>query len=164
MVDVADVGEIMKHNVLNWHQLVQRDWGPGVDPAKTYTGSSFIKVMPIRTQVKENEALTLNIIAMGVGPPTLKYRELGGSTWTSITASNVGRSFYSATIPAQTQDFEYYLESGSVVFPVTANSISPIYQTVVVRTAENDPCEGLSLIILFLLYSVSQFKKCYLLF
>jgi hypothetical protein len=142
MVDVADVGEIMKHNVLNWHQLVQLDWGPGVDPSKTYTGSSFIKVMPIRTQVEENEALTLNIIAMGVGTPTLKYRELGGSTWTRITASNVGRSVYLATIPAQTQDFEYYLESGSAVFPVTANSKSPIYQTVVVMAAETDPCEG----------------------
>jgi hypothetical protein len=143
MVDVADIGEIMKHNVLNWHQLVQLDWGPGVDPSKNYTGSSFIKVMPIRTQVEENEALTLNIIAMGVGTPTLKYRELGGSTWKSITASNVGRSVYSATIPAQTQDFEYHLESGSVVFPVTANSTSPIYQTVVVMAAETVPCEGL---------------------
>jgi hypothetical protein len=164
MVNVADVGEIMKHNVLNWHQLVQLDWGPGVDPSKNYTGSSFIKVMPIRTQVEKNEALTLNIIAMGVGTPTLKYRELGGGSWASITASNVGRSVYSATIPTQTQDFEYYLESGSVVFPVTANSTSPIYQTVVVMAAETDPCEGLSLIILFILYSVSQFKKCYLLF
>jgi hypothetical protein len=99
--------------------------------------------MPIRTQVKENEALTLNIIAMVVGAPTLKYRELAGSTWTSITAPNVGRSVYSATIPAQSKDFEYYLESGSVVFPVTATSASPIYQTVVVMAAETDPCEGL---------------------
>jgi hypothetical protein len=95
--------------------------------------------MPIRTQVRENEALTLNIIAIGVGTPTLKYRELGGGSWASITASNVGRSVYSATIPAQAQDFEYYVESGSVVFPVTATSASPIYQTVVVMTAETDP-------------------------
>ena len=98
--------------------------------------------MPIRTQVEENEALTLNIIATGVGTPTLKYRVLGGSTWTSVTVSNVGISVYSATIPAQTQDFEYYLESGSVVFPVTANSTSPIYQTVVVMATETDLCEG----------------------
>jgi hypothetical protein len=77
---------------------------------------------------------------MGVGTPTLKYRVLGGSTWTSITASNVGRSVYSATIPGQTQDFEYYLESGSAVYPVTANSTSPIYQTVVVMVEETDPC------------------------
>ena len=113
------------------------------NPSTDYTGKSFIKVLPVRTKVEKGEALTLNIIAMGVGTPTLKYRELGGSTWTSITASNVGRSVYSATIPAQTQDFEYYLESCSVAFPVTANSTSPIYQTVVAMAAETEPCEGL---------------------
>ena len=82
---------------------------------------------------------------MGAGAPTLKYRKLGDGAWKSMTASNEGRSVYSATIPAQTQDFEYYLESGNIVFPVTANSTSPIYQTVVVRAAETDPCEGLPL-------------------
>ena len=133
MVDACDVGEIMHNNVLNWHQLVQLNQVDGSEnPSKTYTGESFIKVMPIRTQVAANEALKLNIVAMGVGAPTLKYRELGGSSWASVAATNVGRSVYLATIPAQEQDFEYYLESGSQVFPVTATSASPIYQTVVV--------------------------------
>jgi hypothetical protein len=132
MVDLADVGEIMKLNVLNWRQLVQMDWGPGVDPSQTYSGAPFLKVIPVRTQVEKNEVLTLNIVAMSASAPTLKYRELGGSNWTSIAASNVGRSVYSATIPSQTEDFEYYLQSDSIVFPVTAASTSPIYQTVVV--------------------------------
>jgi len=132
MVDACDIGEIMQNNVLNWHQLVQLDWGAGTNPSTTYSGESFIKVMPVRTQVQENETLKLNIVAMGVSAPTLKYRELGNNTWTTITPSNVGRSVYTATIPIQTQDFEYYLESSGKVFPVTANSSSPIYQTVVV--------------------------------
>jgi len=110
----------------------------GSNPSQTYTGESFIKVLPVRTQIEKNEALELNIIAMGVDAPNLKYREFGSSDWVSIAASNVGRNVYSATIPAQQEDFEYYIESGSEVFPVTANSASPIYQTVV----SVDNCEG----------------------
>ncbi len=104
----------------------------GSNPSQIYTGEAFIKVFPVRTQLGKNEALKLNIIGMGVETPTLKYRELGDSDWINIAASNVGRNVYSATIPAQQEDFEYYLEAGSEVFPVTANSVSPIYQTVVV--------------------------------
>lgn len=146
-VDVVDLGEIMHNNVMNWHQMVDLFGIDGNEtPNQSYTGSAFVKVMPVRTQVEANEALTLNIISMPTTAPTptVKYRELGGSTWTSITATNVGRQVFSATIPLQTQDFEYYVESGSEVFPVTATSASPIYQTVVVRAEEIDLCEGVT--------------------
>ena len=73
MADACDVGEIMHNNVMNWHQLVQLNNVDGsANPSHTYTGESFIKVMPVRTQVEANEALELNIIAMGVDAPTFK--------------------------------------------------------------------------------------------
>ena len=139
MVDLADVGEIMMNNASSWYGETQEWIGDETNLDKTYSGSPFVKVMPVRTQVVQNEDLTLKILAMDADVPTLKYRELGGSDWTSIPTTNVGRSVYSATIPAQLKDFEYYLESGNVVFPVTATSSSPIYQTVIVTTPETDP-------------------------
>ncbi len=137
MVDACDVGEVMHNNVMNWHQMIQNVLEPGPDPSKTYTGEAFVKVMPLRTQVDTDEELTLRIIAMLAGTPTLHYRELGGSTWTSTACTNEGRSVYRVTIPAQTQDFEYYIESGTQYFPVTANADSPIFQTVVVKGSDD---------------------------
>ncbi len=137
MVDACDVGEIMHNNVMNWHQMIQNVLEPGADPSKTYTGEAFVKVMPVRTQIDIDEELTLRIISMAAGTPTLHYRELGGNTWTSITCTNEGRSVYTVTLPAQTKDFEYYIESGAEYFPVTANSVSPIFQTVVVKGSED---------------------------
>ena len=74
------------------------------------------------------------MIALGTGdtPPVLKVRPLGRGPWQDVPVDHEARRVYSAVIPPQADDFEYYLESGETKFPVTAGSPSPIYQTVVV--------------------------------
>ena len=132
-----DMGETEEENEEEPEDIGETETPGMSNPSQTYTGEPFIKVLPVRTQIEENETLELNILAMGVDAPTLKYREMGSSEWISVATSNVGRSVYSVTLPTQQEDFEYYLESGSEVFPVTANSASPIYQTVVVMGSED---------------------------
>jgi len=143
-----ELGEICNIEIVNWKMLVMNDFDtplenglggpipPDASPTMSYLGSPIVKVVPARSLVDDGEALTLKIIAMGVSTPTVYYRPLGQGGWTSITASNVARSVYEATIPAQSDDYEYYVESGTTVFPVTAPDI---YQTVVVRAAGGPP-------------------------
>jgi len=144
--NVSDLGDIMNLEVVNWKQLMMNKHDEALEaglgnalpseanPSKTYTGDPFIKVLPPRTHVYEKEALKLKVIAMGVSSPSLKYRMLGETSWNTISLNNVGRPVYEVTIPAQDQDFEYYIESGSAVYPVTAPDI---YYTVVVSGKEN---------------------------
>lgn len=144
--NVSDLGDIMNLEVVNWKQLMMNKHDEALEaglgntlptdanPSQTYTGDPFIKVLAPRTHVYEKEALRLKVIAMGVSAPSLKYRPLGETSWNTISLTNVGRSVYEVTIPAQGQDFEYYIESGSTVYPVTAPDI---HSTVVVSGKEN---------------------------
>jgi hypothetical protein len=71
---------------------------------------------------------------------TLHYRPLGDGSYTDISLIHVARGVYKVTIPAQTDDFEYYIEAetsmGNAKFPVTAPSIN---QTVVVLPFSDMP-------------------------
>ncbi|MBD3206369.1 hypothetical protein GF319_08500 [Candidatus Bathyarchaeota archaeon] len=137
-----ELGEISNIEILNWKQLMINKWdsklrkGLGgsipsdANPSKTYMGEAFVKVVPARTVIKADENLKLNVLVMGTSStPKLKYRTIGDTDWSNIPLVNVARSVYEVTIPAQSDDFEYYIESGNVTFPVTAPNM---YHTVVV--------------------------------
>ena len=137
-----ELGEICNIEIVNWKALMMNKWDTALknglggtipadaNPSKTYTGAPFIKVVPTRTMVEKGESLKLNVLAMKItATPVLKYRTIGSTAWTKVTLTNVARSVYEVTIPAYADDFEYCIESGSTVFPVTAPNI---YQTVVV--------------------------------
>ena len=144
--NVSDLGDIMNLEVVNWKQLMMNKHDAALEaglgnalpadanPSQTYNGDAFIKVLAPRTQVYDGEALKIKVVAMGVSSPLLKYRTLGATSWDTISLTNVGRSVYEVTIPAQTEDYEYYLESGSTVYPVTAPDIPA---TVVVSKINN---------------------------
>jgi hypothetical protein len=109
------------------------------DPSQDYKGGKFITCIPILTQVKPNEAVNIKTLIMGkVSEPTLYYRTLESTAFTSIPLSHEARGVYRATIPGQKDDFEWYVTAhtslGDVIFPPTAGAepAERMYQTVVV--------------------------------
>ena len=150
VTNASDLGEIVSLEILNWHQLVVLKWdkllerGLGkpipdsANPSTVYDGAPLIRVLGTETHINKGQPLELSVIALGTGdtPPVLKVRPLGRGAWQDVPVDHKARRVYSAVIPPQVDDFEYYLESGETRFPVTASSPSPIYQTVVVGEAE----------------------------
>ena len=152
-VNATDLGAIIHHELVNWYQLVEMatdstlEYGLGgpipsdAYPTSSYLGSAFVKVVPALTQVNDGEALTLKVLIMDTPTSaTLYYRPLGGSSYTDIALTNVARNVYEVTIPAQSDDFEYYIDAvtpiGNATFPVTAPTIN---QTVVVLGEAGPP-------------------------
>jgi len=145
--NVSDLGDIMNLEVVNWKQLMMNKHDAALEaglgfslpsdanPSQSYTGSAFIKVLTPRTQIKNGEALNLKVIAMGVSNSSLKFRALGTTVWTTSSLTQVGRSVYEGLIPAQDDDYEYYIESGNVKYPASAKNSSPTYHTVIVATS-----------------------------
>jgi hypothetical protein len=148
IVNVTDLGAIIHHEIVNWYQLVEQltdsDLGSGLggsipsdaNPTSSYLGSAFVKVVPVETHVEKGEDLTLKVLIMD--SPTsaiLYYRPLGSGSYSSISLTHVARGVYEVTIPAQQDDYEYYIYAetpiGNATFPVTSPSIN---QTVVVST------------------------------
>jgi len=146
VTNASDLGEIISLEILNWHQLVVLKWDKQLErglgkpipesanPSPVYDGAPLIRVLGTETHINKGQALELTVIALGTGdtPPVLKVRPLGRGAWQDVPVHHKARCVYSAVIPPQADDFEYYLESGDTKFPVTAGSASPIYQTVVV--------------------------------
>jgi hypothetical protein len=146
VTNASDLGEIVNLEILNWHQLVVLKWDKllerglrkpipdSANPSTVYDGAPLIRVLGTETQINKSQPLELSVIALGTGdaPPVLKVRPLGHGAWQGVPVDHKARRVYSAVIPPQADDFEYYLESGDTKFPVTAGSPSPIYQTVVV--------------------------------
>ena len=146
VTNASDLGEIISLEILNWHQLVVLKWDEVLErglrgripesasPSTVYNGEPLIRVLGTETQINKGRSLELYVIALGTGdkPPVLKLRPLGRGAWREVPVAHKARRVYSATLPPQADDFEYYLESGDTKFPVTAGSSSPIYQTVVV--------------------------------
>ena len=144
--NASDLGEIVNLEILNWHQLVVLKWDEqlkqglrkpipaSANPSTIYDGAPLIRVLGTETQINKGQPLELSLIALGTDdtPPVLKVRPLGRGAWQDVPVDHKARRVYSAVIPPQSGDFEYYLESGDTHFPVTASSPSPIYQTVVV--------------------------------
>jgi hypothetical protein len=146
LTNASDLGEIISLEILNWYQLIVLKWDERLEaglkrsipadanPSTAYDGAPRIRVLGTETQIRKGESLKLRLIALGTGQeaPALKLRLLGQGEWQNIPVIHKARRVYTATIPPQPDDFEYYLESGDITFPVTAGSPSPIYQTVVV--------------------------------
>ena len=146
ITNASDLGEIISMEILNWHQLVVLKWDKelkqglrkpipeSANPSTVYDGAPLIRVLGTETQINQGQSLELSLIALGTGdtPPVLKVRPLGRGAWQDVPVVHKARCVYSAVIPPQSDDFEYYLESDDTQFPVTAGSPSPIYQTVVV--------------------------------
>ncbi len=107
---------------------------PEANPYMNYTGSACVKVTPARTQVADGESLELRVLIMeNPTSATLYYRSLGGGSYTNLSLTHVARGVYGVTIPAQSEEFEYYIDAqtpiGNAVYPASAPTIN---QTVVV--------------------------------
>jgi hypothetical protein len=139
--NASDLGEILNLEIVNWKQLMMNKWDAELEaglgtpipadanPSMQYTGSAFVRVTPARTQVYAGESLNLTVLIMQ--PPataTVYYRPLGTGSYTSLALTRKARGVYEVTIPAQSDDFEYYIQAETVIgnarFPVTAPDIN----------------------------------------
>jgi hypothetical protein len=99
---------------------------------KEYQGQPRLIVPCVRSVVNKSESLKLKIIALAKQPMksvTVHLRSLGQGDWQTIPATHVARAVYEAKLPAQREDFEYYITTGeNLVWPATAPQLN---QTVV---------------------------------
>jgi hypothetical protein len=101
-----------------------------------YAGPARVVVPTVRTVVTAGEALSLKAMVLASEPPTaatLHWRTLGSGKFTAVEMAHSARATYRVSLPALTEDIEYYIEAQtggrSVFFPVTAPALN---QTVVV--------------------------------
>ena len=153
----SELGEIVNLEIINWKQLMMDKWDalleaglgsplpPEANPSMSYTGSAVVKATPARTQIDDGESLELKVLIMeNPTSATLYHRLLDGGSYSSIPLTHVARGVYEVTIPAQPDDYEYYIDVqtpiGNVVYPASAPSVN---QTVIVLapscTPETDP-------------------------
>ena len=152
LATVSNPGEL--GTVMNWEQhnfpsLLEK---PGEELAKllgqplpadaqlrkNYRGPARLIVPTVRTSLSSAEPLKLTALVLSEQPPrslTVAWRPLGGDTFSEVIFSAVARGVYTATLPAATDDFEYFvrLDTGGpqpAVFPATAPLMN---QTVVVE-------------------------------
>jgi hypothetical protein len=148
--DEVDLGVILNLDWRTWKNWVEGKYDRNFmeaggtlpedkDPKQIYTGDLFITCIPLLTLVKPDEAVDIKALIMGeVSNPTLYYRTLGNTTFTSSPMGHEARGVYRAIIPGQENDFEWYVTAntslGDVVFPATAGAepSERMYQTVVV--------------------------------
>ena len=108
-------------------------------PGGSYTGPARIIVPTTRTSLAAAEDLRLKVIVLGGREPdevAVYWRNLGTGEFTTTPVEPLGRSVYSAAIPASqigNADIEYYVQASvgrdRVRFPPTAPAMN---QTVVV--------------------------------
>ena len=83
-------------------------------PWKDYRGRARVIVLTTRSSADMGEPLALPIIALDQHPMksvVVKTRPLGRGKWRKVEARHVARVVYQATLPAATEDFEYYVEA-----------------------------------------------------
>jgi hypothetical protein len=106
-------------------------------PGKTYTGKARLFTPTARCSAAPGEVLKIKRIAMDrqpVGGVTVRWRRLGQGAWNALPAEHLARAVWCATLPAATDDIEWYAEAAAtdgqpLRWPVTAPAIN---QTVVV--------------------------------
>jgi hypothetical protein len=116
----------------------------GATPSTHYDGPARIIVPTVRSQAEPGEALSLSVIVLDNNPArtaALFWRKLGRGGFKKINLRRVARAFYSVTLPAAGEDFEYYLSAqtasgAKLVWPATAPKQN---QTVVLSSP---PMEG----------------------
>jgi hypothetical protein len=148
--DEVDLGAILNLDWRTWRNWVEGKYDKNFvaaggtlpddkTPTQIYHGDKFIIVIPVRTQVRPDEALKIKALIPGeVNEPVLYYRTLGSKAFTTMGLIHEARGVYRATIPGQVDDFEWYIAAktslGEVVFPASAGAdpAERMYQTVVV--------------------------------
>ena len=106
-------------------------------PWMEYRGAAKLIVPTARSVVAKGDITTLRIVALDRQPVKSVHafvRPLGGGSWTSVAATNIGRAVYRAELPAAQDDLEYRVEAetsggAKLAWPATAPQIN---QTVVV--------------------------------
>lgn len=148
--DEVDLGVILNLHWRTWRNWVEgkydtnfvKDGGTlpdDKDPSVEYTGDKFISCIPLLTQVKMGEPLSIKALIMGeVENPLLHYRPLGTDSFFEVPLRNENRGVFRGVIPGQSEDFEWYVSAktslGDVMFPATAGAddSEKIFQTVIV--------------------------------
>lgn len=106
--------------------------------SKNYTGNSRITVLTARTAVTKGEALLLKILAIDKAPiitVSVFIRSMGSKEkWRILPTICAARGIWEITVPAMSEDFEYYVvaqdaNNKKIVWPSTAPTQS---QTVIV--------------------------------
>ena len=151
LATVSTTGEL--GTVANWnqHNLPDLLTKPGAELAKVlgealpsdaqpsmqYHGPMRVIVPTLRTSLPANDALKLKVIILSAQAPQtaqLYYRRLGAKRFTTVPLRHDVRGVYRAEIPAQQDDFEYYVQAQPergepVCLPATAPKLN---QTVIV--------------------------------
>ena len=99
---------------------------------KEYQGAPRLIVPCVRSVVGKDEALQLKIIALlnkPVESVTVHLRPMGQGAWKTLSARHVARAVFEATLPPTTEDCEYFITAGDLVWPATAPTLN---QTVIV--------------------------------
>jgi hypothetical protein len=148
--DEVDLGVILNLHWRTWRNWVEGKYDANFvkaggtlpvdkDPSMEYTGDKFITCIPLLTQVKTGEPLSVKALIMGeVKDPLLHYRPLGAESFFEVLLENENRGVFRGVIPGQSEDFEWYVSAktslGDVLFPATAGAddSEKIYQTVIV--------------------------------
>ena len=110
------------------------------DLPSIYEGPARVFLPTTRTSVEAGEDLRLKAIVLAATPVEgviLRWRPLGRGEFASVAMELVARGVYKATLPALSEDIEYYVEARTdgkdLRFPVTAPALN---QTVVVMPKE----------------------------
>jgi hypothetical protein len=146
----GSIGQVLTHEMYNRGQmgLLERhdaalaaalggELPAELEPDPAYHGIARLIVPTLRSVAVQGETLALKIIALDRQPAksvSVKLRPLGGSRWQTLPAAHLARAVWQATLPAATEDFEYYIEAEGAAaqglrWPVTAPQVG---QTVVV--------------------------------
>ena len=135
------LGLIVNLEVLNWFELMEIENGSALSeglgralpddahPSKDYTGPSSVVVTPARNVAYAEESLVIEALVLGeVGAVTLHHRSMGLGEYEAVVMDHRARGVWSTTIPALTEDLEYYVEAvtdeGAVFWPAAAPELN----------------------------------------
>jgi hypothetical protein len=153
--DEVDLGVILNLHWRTWRNWIEGKYDAAFvtaggilpkdkDPSLEYTGENYITCIPVLTQIRPNDNLHIKALIMGtVSSPALYYRTLGSNSFRKIRMTHEARGVYYAAVPAQNEDFEWYVTAntslGNVVYPASAAAPEPerMYQTVIVFDASH---------------------------
>ena len=137
----SDLGEIVNLEVLNWFALVVVENGQALEeglgrtlpddanPSKEYTGPARVVVTPARNVAYAGENLVVKAQVLGdASEVILHHRTMGIGDFEAVALNHVARGVWSTTLPALTDDLEYYVEGvtaeGTVSWPAAAPQLS----------------------------------------
>lgn len=137
----SDLGEIINLELLNWTKLMEQEYDEGLveglggpipddaNPSREYTGPPRVVVTPARNLGYAGEALVIDALVLDDASEVVLYhRPMGLGDFDAIALDHQARGAWSTTLPALTEDLEYYVEAetaaGTVVWPAAAPGIN----------------------------------------